>query len=79
MNPTYSPRVLPLMQSLLATLADLDFAHEHELEQLQASSVNETLKVRLRAQHEARHRERREPYVRELRRLEAVSPLECLT
>ena len=70
-NPCYRPSTLPLMQTMLATLADLDFAQGRELGRIDASSGDPTLKTRLRAQLEARHRERREPYVQQLGVLEA--------
>jgi hypothetical protein len=59
------------MQSMLATLADLDFAHERDLERLTRDSGDGELKARMRARLEARHRERREPYIRQLGVLEA--------
>jgi hypothetical protein len=67
----YSPSIEPLMQSLLSTLADLDFAHDCELAKIANGSGDETLKASLRAKLEARHRERREPYAQQLRELEA--------
>jgi hypothetical protein len=70
-NPCYRASILPLMQTMLATLADLDFAHERELQRVDASSADLALKVQLRADIEARHRERRGPYVQQLGALEA--------
>ena len=67
----YCSSILPLMQSLLATLADIDFAHECELQQVLTGSADPTVKERVRMRLEARHHERREPYVRQLRVLEA--------
>jgi hypothetical protein len=61
----YSPTVLPLIQSLLATLADMEFAFEQECER-----VRNTTDVRLRARIlkglRAKHQARRDTYVREL-------------
>jgi hypothetical protein len=70
-NPCYSPTILPLVQALLATLADLDFAHDRELQQIEAGSAAPALKQRLRAELDAEHRERRRPYVQQLEALEA--------
>jgi hypothetical protein len=59
------------MQTLFATLADLDFAHQREVQRVDAKSADPALRRRVRAQLEARHRERREPYLKELEILEA--------
>jgi hypothetical protein len=67
----YSADIQPLMQTLLAILADLDFAHECELERIVAGPGNLTLKECLRARLEAQHGERRAPYLQQLDRLEA--------
>ena len=64
--PVYSPSVLPLMQSLLATLANLDAEHEHEIGRITRSSTPASLKPHLLAKLNERHRERRTPYVGEL-------------
>jgi len=64
--PVYSPSLLPLMQSLLTTLANLDAEHEHEVEQVTRSSAPAHLKPHLLAKLKERHRERRAPYVRHL-------------
>jgi hypothetical protein len=69
-NPCYRASILPLMQTMLATLGDLDFAHERELRRIDASSSDAALKAQLRGQLEDRHRERREPYVQQLGALE---------
>jgi hypothetical protein len=36
----YSPEILPLMQSLLQALADIDVMHEKEREGVQTSALN---------------------------------------
>ena len=64
--PVYSPALLPLMQSLLATLANLDAEHEHEVGRITRSSTPASLKPHLLAKLNERHRERRAPYVRHL-------------
>jgi hypothetical protein len=67
---TYSPDMLPLMQSLLRTLADIDFEFSKDLETVQQSAVVEPLKQRAIATLRKRHHERRAPYVREINKLE---------
>jgi hypothetical protein len=69
--PVNAPSIEPLMQSLQATLADLDFAHERELAKVKNGSSDPSLKENVRAKLEARHRERRDPYVRQLTALHA--------
>ena len=64
--PVYSPALLPQMQSLLATLANLDAEHEHEVGRVTRSSAPASLKPHLLAKLTERHRERRAPYVRHL-------------
>lgn len=68
--PIYAPDLQPLMQSLLSTLADFEVEHETDLSKLKASRMDPRLKAELRSRIEARHRERREPYLAELTRLE---------
>lgn len=67
----YPADVQPLMQALLATLADLDFAHERELSKVRNSTTDPSLKAQMIIGLEQRHRERRHPYVQELTALEA--------
>jgi len=66
----YCPDIQPLMQTLLAILADLDFAHECELERIATGSDDAAMKECVRARLEAQHRERRAPYVEQLGRIE---------
>jgi hypothetical protein len=62
----YSSDILPLLQNILAELADLDFAHEKNLDRIRQSAADDSEKsamiVRLRRQH----RDMREPFVHEL-------------
>ncbi len=67
----YSPELQPLLQSLLATLADIDFAHESDIQTVRTSSAEEWLKQATIRKLQQRHRERREPYVLQLKALEA--------
>jgi hypothetical protein len=62
----YSPTLQPLLQSLLATLANMDFEYERERDRLSASARDANLKVRVLEKLKRQHRERREPYVQQL-------------
>ena len=64
--PVSSPALLPLMQSLLATLANLDAEHAHEVGRITRSTAPASLKPHLLAKLTERHRERRAPYVQQL-------------
>ena len=66
----YSPEIQPLLQSLLSTLADIDFAFESDLDVVQSSTTDEILKRKVVGKLREQHRERREPYVRQLAALE---------
>jgi hypothetical protein len=68
---TYSSNILPLLQTLLRTLADIDFEFQKDLETVQQSAVEEHLRERATAMLKKRHHERRTPYVREINKLEA--------
>ena len=67
---TYSPEVLPLLQLLLATLADIDFEHESDVETVRNSSAEEWLKQATIRKLQDRHQKRRAPYVRKLESLQ---------
>jgi hypothetical protein len=58
--------VQPLFQSLLKTLADLDFDYERERKRVISSTEDPVLKSRLLSKLRERHRERREPYIQHL-------------
>jgi hypothetical protein len=62
----YSPTLQPLLQSLLSTLADIDFDYEVEREKVSNTARDTNLKIRALEKLKARHRERREPYIRQL-------------
>ena len=66
----YSPTLQSLMQSLLATLANIDFEYEHEIRRVGRSSTEAGVKNYLMERLRERHHERRSPYVRELAALE---------
>jgi hypothetical protein len=62
----HSPSILPLVQSLAATLADMDFVHQRELEAIDGGRGDAALKERRRRALERAHWERRAPYVQQL-------------
>ncbi|MEE1611061.1 hypothetical protein [Microvirga sp. CF3016] len=62
----YSPTFQPLLQSLLATLADIDFDYERERAQLSNISPDTNIKIRALERLKARHHERRQPYIQQL-------------
>jgi hypothetical protein len=62
----YSPTFQPLLQSLLATLADIDFDYEQEREKLSNTSPDANLRIRALEKLKARHYERRQPYIQQL-------------
>jgi|RhiMetdeSRZDD1v2_1073273.scaffolds.fasta_scaffold3842272_1 hypothetical protein len=64
-------QVEPLMQSLLSTLADIDFEYQYEQRKLNCSTGDRAFKARMSHRLEHRHRERRRPYIEELNRLHA--------
>jgi hypothetical protein len=59
------------MQTLLSTLADIDFEYEYEHRKLNCSAGDRALKTIMSQRLEHRHRERRRPYIEELNRLHA--------
>ncbi len=62
----YSPSLQPLLQSLLATLANIDFEYERERERFSDRTMDMALKVQVLEKLKRQHRERREPYVQQL-------------
>ncbi len=62
----YAPAVAPLLQSLLATLADIDFAFESDLEVVETSATDEALKRKIIERLREQHRQRRAPYVQQI-------------
>jgi hypothetical protein len=66
----YSPDLQPLVQTLLSTLADIDFNYEIERERLNNTSPDINLKLNALEKLKARHRERREPYIQQLAALQ---------
>ena len=62
----YSPDLQPLLQSLLGTLADIDFEYERERDYISSRTMDTNLKIRLLEKLKQHHRERREPYLQQL-------------
>jgi hypothetical protein len=62
----YSPDLQPLLQSLLGTLADIDFEYERERDNVNGRAMDMNLKIRLLEKLKQHHRERREPYLQQL-------------
>jgi hypothetical protein len=62
----YSPTFQPLLQSLLATLADIDLDYEQERAQLSNTLPDTNIKIRALEKLKARHHERRQPYIQQL-------------
>jgi hypothetical protein len=61
----YSPATLPLMQSLLATLANIELEFEQNCEKAR-SIMDAQLRARVLERLKAKHQARREPYVRQI-------------
>jgi hypothetical protein len=62
----YSAALQPLMQSLMSTLANMDFEYERERESLDVDPRDGGLKRRMLQKLQDRHQERRRPYVEQL-------------
>jgi len=70
LNRVYSPDILPRLQSLLADLAEIDFAYQQKLEAIERGLGDESLKRRKIAQLWQEHQESRVPYVAALEGLQ---------
>ena len=62
----YSAELQPLLQSLMSTLANMDFEYEQERSRMCVDPRDGTLKHRMLQKLQARHQERRRPYVDQL-------------
>jgi hypothetical protein len=62
-------RVVSLIHSLSATLANIDLEHKGELERLALSTVEADFAALIMATLRKRHQQRREPYLRHLEML----------
>ena len=66
----YPPEIQPLLQSLLAALADIDLVHESEVAIVRDSDAEEWLKQGVISRLEERHQKQRAQYVRQLEAVE---------
>jgi hypothetical protein len=66
----YPPDLQPLLQSILAALADIDFVHASEVALIRDSDADDWLKQSVIRRLDERHRDRRAPYVRQLKAVE---------
>jgi hypothetical protein len=66
----YPPDLQPLLQSILAALADIDLVHASEVAIVRDSGADEWLKHSMIRRLEERHQERRAPYLRQLEAVE---------
>ena len=66
----YPPDLQPLLQFILAALADIDFVHASEVALIRNSDADAWLKQSVIRRLDERHRERRAPYVRQLTAVE---------
>ncbi len=62
----YSPTDTPLLQSLLSTLANIDFEYEQARDKISKNSPDLNLKIRILEKLKAQHQERRLPYIQQL-------------
>lgn len=74
--PVYPDDIRPRLQSVLATLADMDLALERTIESIRANGTDEVQKREVINLIRKRHQERRAPYLSELselqKRIEAI-------
>jgi hypothetical protein len=75
-SSVYPDDIRPRLQTILATLADMEFALERKLDSIRCSGADEVKKREVIALLRRRHEECRAPYVRELadmqKRIEAI-------
>jgi hypothetical protein len=60
----------PRMQMLLGTLADIDFAHECEINEVNSAAMDPSFKTQMVTKLGQVHQQRRHPYAEELIRLQ---------
>jgi hypothetical protein len=63
---TYSPTILPRLQTTLAALADLDHAYEADLETVTKSGAPDAIKQEVIRSLQQRQQVSRAPYIRQL-------------
>jgi hypothetical protein len=62
----YSADLQPLLQSLMSTLANMDFEYDQERSRMHVDPRDGTLKLRMLQKLQDRHQERRRPYVEQV-------------
>jgi hypothetical protein len=62
----YPAELQPLLQSLMATLANIDFEYEQERSRMCVDPRDGSLKQRMLQKLQTRHQEQRRPYVEQL-------------
>lgn len=70
-RPLYSAEPQHLIQELVRNLSHIDSEYNLRMNSLERSSTNDDLKPYIAQRLRAAHRERREPYVRQLEALRA--------
>jgi len=63
---SYSPDILPLLQTALATLADIDLAHEKSIDHVRHCDADDAEKSDMIAKLRRQYQDMRAPYIREL-------------
>ena len=73
-------RIETLIEDTRRTLKNIDFEYTLEIEKLERSGAEKTLKVTIAQKLRERHQERREPYVKLIRELtiRLMAPSEAL-
>ena len=69
----YDANLWPALQALLASLADIEFAHDRDVEAVRSSTTDEVLKRTILQKLQKQHEERRTPYVRQIAALQQRS------
>ncbi len=65
-GPSRAHNPQSLLQSLLTTLRNMDFQYEREREQIESSTRDAGMRIRMLERLREFHVERREPYVRQI-------------
>jgi hypothetical protein len=66
----YASEVLPLLQLLLTIVADLECDYERERDQIGSTVMDPDLRDKALKELDKTHRERRDPFLQRLRRIE---------
>jgi hypothetical protein len=66
----HSPTLQPLLQSLLSTLADVNFAYERERNKFSKNSSDSDLRIYVLEKLKVQHQSRRTPYLQHISTLQ---------